>query len=391
MKPKMWIKTRCSAAALLALAAQCGAAPVLLWTGGSSSPNWSVAGNWSLLRAVADGDGVVFDGAAGAGTLVDLSARLDSLTFAAGAGPFAVHVAGSGARTLGFDGAGILNQTGGSGPIRQALYADAGATGGRIVFTGLSGINLGAGTSLRPVDLSALGGSVAGQVGGRVVFQDQSSTGIATFNALRAEGASVAGAGAGELVFRDTATVGAFTTLTLVGGSSAGAAGGQGSFADGVQVDGIVNILSGSATGSIGGRAVFVGAAVAGLRSTLNNQGGQAGPGAEGATEFRATSRLAGTALNAPGTAAGANGGRVEFRDQSGFDSTGYDGSLGSQQIINQAGSLAGAGGGSAVFRDDSAARGSYLVIANQGNLEGPSTGALGGRTTFTDRSGPAS
>ena len=377
----------CHATALLVLATPCWAAPVVVWTGGAGSPNWSAGANWNPGHPPADGDGVVFDGAAGATTMADLSVSLDTLTFATGAGPFQVHVSGSGGRTLSFSGQGIQNLTGGSGPIRQGLFADAGSAGGSIVFTGASGINLGTGSSYRPVDLTALGGNAAGQVGGRIVFQDQSSTGLSTFNNLRAEGASAAGAGAGELVFRDQAVATRFTALTLTGGTATGTAGAQGSFSGSARVEGIVNVLSGSSGGGAGGRAVFAGNAVAGLTSTLNNQGGQAGAGSEAVTEFRATSRFSGTAINGAATAAGGNGGRVEFRDQSAFDSTGYDGSLGSLQILNRGGSLSGAGGGSVVFRDDSAARGSFLVIVNGADTEGTETGTLGGRTRFTDRS----
>ncbi|MEO7338295.1 MAG: PEP-CTERM sorting domain-containing protein, partial [Caldimonas sp.] len=72
---------------------------------------------------------------------------------------------------------------------------------------------------------------------------------------------------------------------------------------------------------------------------------------------------------------------------QAAFDSVGYDGSLGSLQIINQGGSVTGAGGGSVVFRDDSVARGSFLVIVNGADTEGTDAGTLGGRTRFADRS----
>lgn len=105
----------------------------------------------------------MFDSAAGASTTVDLNVSLDALTFAAGAGPFQVHVSSSGGRTLSFSGQGIQNLTGGSGPIRQSLFADAGSVGGSIVFTGTSGINLGTGSSYRPVDVTALGGSATFQ------------------------------------------------------------------------------------------------------------------------------------------------------------------------------------------------------------------------------------
>ena len=377
---------RCIALALLALAVPCRAVPVA-WAGNAGSSNWSAAANWNPGHTPADGDGVVFDRAAGAITVVDLSVRLDTLTFGIVAGPFQVHVAGSGGRTLSFSGQGVQNLTSGSGPIRQSLFADAGSSGGSLVFTGASGINLGTGTAFRPVDLSALGGRAMGQAGGRIVFQDQSSTGLATFNALRAEGASAAGAGAGEVVFRARAVATRFTTLTLAGGMAAGAAGGDGSFLDGARVEGIVNVLSGSPGGGAGGRAMFAGDAVAAVSSSLNNQGGAAGAGSEAVTEFRVGSRFSGTAINAAGAVAGASGGRIEFRDKAAFDSTGYDGSLGSLQIINQGGSVSGAAGGSAEFRDDSVARGSFVAIVNSANLEATATGTPGGRTRFADRS----
>ncbi|MEO6746044.1 MAG: hypothetical protein ABIS28_20605 [Caldimonas sp.] len=135
----------------------------MAWTGAASSPNWSAAANWNGGHPPVDGDGVVFGGAAGVATTVDLSASLDTLTFAAGAGSFQVHVAGGGGRTLSFGGLGIQNLTNGTGPIRQSLSADNGSSGGNIVFAATSGIDLGTGSSYRPVDLTALGGSATGQ------------------------------------------------------------------------------------------------------------------------------------------------------------------------------------------------------------------------------------
>jgi len=386
MNSMLSLTLRAQACALLMLATP-GWAVSLNWTGGAGTPLWSAGANWNASHAPVDGDGVVFGALVGGLTTVDLTVSLDTLSFAAGAGLYPVHVGGDGAYSLGFSGLGIQNLTRSPGPFRQALFADAGSTGGSIVFAGASGINLGTGGDFRPVDLLALGGTLAGQAGGRIVFQDQSSTGLATFNALRAVGAGVAGAAAGQLEFRGSAVAERFTTLTMAGGTAAGATGGLGSFGDSSRIEGIVNMLGGGPGGGGGGRAVFTGAAVAALTSTINNQGGWAGAGSEGATEFSASARLAGGAINEPGNEAGGRGGRLEFRGQSAWDSSGYDGSLGNLQISNRGGSVTGAGGGSVVFREDSQVRGGFLVIVNATDAESTAPDTLGGTTQFVDRS----
>lgn len=116
-------------------------AATIFWSGTGFSERWSDAGNWSP-RLPAPGDDVVFTGApAFATNTVDSNAALGSLTFGATAQLFNIHVAGSSALT--FTALGIQNLTGSGGPIRQQLFADAGATGGTITFANASGIKLG--------------------------------------------------------------------------------------------------------------------------------------------------------------------------------------------------------------------------------------------------------
>ena len=154
--------------------------------------------NWNLGRAPAGGDDVAFSGnPAWSTNTLDLPLSLASLTFTPTAQLFLVHVSGDGGSSLAFTGLGIQNLTAIIGPIRQQLFADAGTTGGTILFANSSGINLGISEQLRPVDVTALGGSALGAIGGHIVFQDDSSSGRQTFSALRAEGASVLGASGG--------------------------------------------------------------------------------------------------------------------------------------------------------------------------------------------------
>lgn len=203
---------------------------------------------------------------------LNLPLSLNPLTFTPTSQLFLVHVAGDGGSSSAFAGMGIQNLIAGSGPIRQELFADSGTTGGTILFANTSRINLGSSEQFRPVNVTALGGSALGAIGGHIVFQDASSSGRSTFNALRAEGASVLGASGGELIFRNNAVTTSTSAITVTGGTALGAAGGQASFQDAVQVEGNVNILAGTG-GGLGGRATFRGNAVAGFSVGLYNDG----------------------------------------------------------------------------------------------------------------------
>jgi hypothetical protein len=203
-----------------------------------------------------DGDDVRFGGNPAFTTnTVDLSISLASLSFAADSQLFQLHVAGDGGKRLAFSGLGIQNLTATTGPIRQQLFADAGATGGTILFANTAGINLGSSEQLRPVDITALGGVVAGASGG-------------------------------EVIFRNSALATPFTAITVTGGTVIGAAGGQLSFQDSARVQGNVNLAAG-ADGGQGGRATFRNAAIADFSVGIRNSGASfAGPGTEALTSF---------------------------------------------------------------------------------------------------------
>ncbi len=322
-------------------------AATLAWTGGGASGLWSDPANWSLGRVPGAGDDVEFSGnPAWLSNTLDLPLSLNSLTFMPTSQIFFVHVAGDGGSSLAFTGLGIQNLTAITGPIRQQLFADAGTTGGTIVFANSSGINLGTSEPLRPVDITALGGSVPGAIGGHIVFQDASSSGTQTFSSLRAEGASVLGASGGELIFRNNArtTRGSALTITVTVGTAFGAAGGQASFLDAAQVEGNVNVVAGTGGGQ-GGRAAFRSNAIAGLSIGLYINGATSSAvGAEAATSFYDDARLTGT---------------VQTR----------------------------AGGGSVVFHDDTFTRGARLIINSRAQSEGAVAGSAGGSTEFLDRS----
>ena len=363
-------------------------AATLVWTGGGASGSWSDPANWNLGRVPAAGDDVQFSGnPAWRTNMLGLPLSLNSLTFTPTSQLFVVHVLGDGGSTLAFTGLGIQNLTAGSGPIRQELFADAGTTGGTILFANSSGINLGISDQPRPVDVTALGGSALGAIGGHIVFQDASSSGRQAFSALRAEGASVLGASGGELILRNNAVTTSTTAITVTGGTVFGAAGGQASFQDAAQVEGNVNILAGTGGGQ-GGRAAFRSDAIAGFSIGLYINGATSSAvGAEAATSFYGDARLAGTVQTRAGANAGHNGARLEFHDRAHFDSSGTDPALGSPQILNYGSRAAGAGGGSVVFHDDTFTRGARLIINNAAANEGPVAGSTGGSTEFLDRS----
>lgn len=360
----------------------------LVWTGGGASGLWSDPANWNIGRAPAAGDDVTFSGnPAWSTNTLDLPLSLASLTFTPTAELFFVHVSGDGGSSLAFTGLGIQNLTAGGGPIRQALFADAGTTGGTILFANSSGISLGNSGQPRPVDVTALGGSAPGAIGGHIVFQDASSNGSQTFSALRAEGASVVGASGGELILRNNAVTTRSTTITITGGTVLGAAGGRASFEDAARVEGNLNVLSGTGGGQ-GGRAAFRGNVVGGLSIGLYNSGASSSErGAEAVISFHDNARFTGTAVNWAGAGAGYNGGRLEFHDSARFDSSGTDPTFGGGQILNAGSAVAGAGGGSVVFADDTFIRGARLLINNTVEIEAPVAGSAGGSAEFRDRS----
>ena len=143
----------------------------LVWTGGGASGLWSDPANWNLGRAPGAGDDVTFSGnPAWSTNTLDLPLSLASLTFTPTSQIFFVHVSEDGGSSLAFTGLGIQNLTSITGPIRQQLFADAGTTGGTILFANSSGINLGISQQLRAVDITARGGSAPGAIGGHIVF-----------------------------------------------------------------------------------------------------------------------------------------------------------------------------------------------------------------------------
>ena len=375
------------AACLLLAPGRSPEAAVLRWTGLGSSPLWSDASNWDGLSVPGDGDALWFGGAtAQLESTFDLTRSFASLSFAADAQAFSLHVQGSGA-TLNFNGAGIVNATAGSGPISQNFYADAGTGGGSLVFSGHAGLNLSEATNLRPVNLIAQGGSAAAAVGGRIVFQDQSATGTNTYDGLRADGASAAGASGGSIVFRGQALATRTSSIAIFGGSVLGASGAQASFEGQARVEGALSVFAGSG-GGFGARAVFSGTAVAAASTGIAMAGAEsAGAGAEGVTRFEGDSRMSGSATTNPGSGTCFSGGRLEFAGHSGHDSSGNAPGLGMAQIANYGGQGAGAHGGATVFMDDAFVRGSGLIITNLVAGESGAAGTVGGTTEFRDRS----
>jgi len=383
--------TRCAlrgAVFVLAVAAAASHAASRNWLGLGASDNWSDIANWNPAGLPLDGDDLVFGGnPARLHSTINLSLTLNSLRFEADSQLFELHVAGSGGHALAFGGLGIQNLTAGTGPIRQDFFADAGSSGGSITFAGGAGINLGSSGQYRPVNISALGGAAAGEVGGRIVFEGSSSTGTSTFTALRAEGARAGGAGAGSLLLRQAAVSTSTGIVVATGGEGLGSLGGQARFADDSQLQGRLNVLAGVGGGQ-GARAVFEGRAAALLQASLDNRGADSSvAGAEAVTTFVGQARLAASAINRAGTAAAANGGRIEFRDRAAFDSTGLDPNLGPVQVLNLGSDALGARGGSLVLADDSFTRGTLVVISNGVEVEGLVAGSAGGTTEFRDRS----
>ena len=374
------------AAALAALPLPPVSAATLIWTGSGGSASWSDLANWNLGRAPLDGDDVVFGGnPAWLDNTLELSLTLGSFTFAADARSFMVHVAGDGGRMLAFDGLGIQNFSSGSGPARQQFFAEAGLTGGTVLFKNNAGVNLGS-ANFRPVDITAVGGTVAGAVGGQIVFQDASSTGDNTPTGLIVEGATVTGAGAGSLVFRNTAMATSTAVIVVRGGVAAGAAGGQASFQDGAQTSANFNIGAGSG-GGLGARLLFSGNAAASFFAVIHNDGASSSlAGAEAVTRFIDDSRLAGAVHNGAGSAANFEGGRLEFRGRAGFDGASTNPGLGPVGILNDGSTFSGAKGGSTVFHDDSFARGAQMVISNATGNAGAVPRSAGGTTEFRDR-----
>ena len=388
MKKNLFLCRLAAASAGLALAALPAAAAPISWLGASSSGLWSEIANWSPSQLPTTGSEVSFGGTSSfAASTVDYSVALSALTFQSDSQLFGIRVIGSGNTTLSFTGTGIQNLTGSTSANRQEFYANAGATGGTIAFTGSSGLNLGSTGDFRAVNVTALGALVAGDVGGHITFQDAASVGASTFNALRAEGSAIAGGSGGELVLRNTASTSASSTITVTGGSAASALGGSASFNDQSRLDGILNTLAGTNEG-LGARATFSGNAVGGFRLGIANSGGTSPtPGSEAVLVFRDSARLTGSAQNFAALSSGARGGRIEFLDGASWDSTGLSPDQGRVIIFNSGARIAGGEGGRLVFRDDSFARGAQLVVINDGDTESGTAGASGGVTEFLDRS----
>ena len=365
------------------------AAPVL-WTGQGTSAFWSDALNWSPQGAPADGDNLVFSAAplrtSGA---LDLARSFGSLTFSADSPLYTALVLGGGAQ-LAFSGLGIraFNAVVGTAIGYQRFVAEAGSAGGTVLFTGSSGLNVGSGEFWRAIDITARGGAAVGATGGHIVFQDRSTTGGSTFDLLRADGASMAGATGGEIIFRDTASVTRLTSVVVGGGTSAGALGmapgGRASFQGTAQNTGGVAVQAGQ-SGGLGGRVdIGENAVILGTSSLYAEGGTSALAGSEAVVSFRGDARFMGSAYLNAGTAAGANGGRIDFFDRASHDTTGFASGL--VPIYNVGAVVSGASGGALVFHDDAAIRGAHLIIANQ-TAEFLAPGALAGSTRFLDRS----
>lgn len=351
---------------------------IVQWTGGAGSPFWSHGGNWLGGLPPAVNDVASFNAAPppSGRVVVDAPVSIGKLVLESSGAAFDFVVGGD-SQSLVLTGLGIEALTRVGGPSRLTMSAAPGATGGVIRFAGTSSINPGTATFYRAVDLVAEGGAAPAAVGGRIVFQDDASTGVNTLNTIQANGATVAGALGGEILFRDRAQSVSTLSLFVRGGTGAGAQGAVGSFIDSARVEGLLYALAG-ADGGLGGRMTFAGDARAG--GLVANSGALPNsPGASGLTVFRDRARLDGSARNLPGTADGATGGVLEFRDQAAF--------IGSASIVNQGSSFAGASAGFTAFRGDSFADGTSLRILNDVDSEGGVPGTAGGATGFYDRS----
>lgn len=382
-------RTRISAALLFA---SCSvplvhAAPVT-WTGSGASALWSEALNWSPQGAPANGDDLVFAGLPPRTiSLFDLSRTLGSLSFDPDATLFATHVSGDGAE-LAFSGPGIRSLDSVGAPRgRQVFFADAGSSGGTILFKNSSGTNIGSYQFARPVDITAQGGSIPGAAGGRIVFQDKATTSDTTFDAFRAAGANVAGASGGEIIVRDDALLKRQSGVTAAGGAASGAPGGQARFLGKAQLAGGASVLAGQ-SGGLGGRLDFSGNAIALATASIYAEGGTSAlAGSEARASFRGDARMIGSGYLGASGVAGAGGGRIDFYERSTHDTTAFDATLGSVGIYNVGAVASGAGGGALMFHDDSAVLGAHLAIFNQ-TAEYLAPGALAGSTSFLDRSG---
>lgn len=378
-----------AAIAALALAPQPGnlaRAATVSWTGMGVTSVWSDPLNWSPVGLPAEGSDLAFSGLRlRAISVLDQSRSFGSITFAADAGAFELHVLGESATVLDLNGTGLRNLTSGTGAARQTLVADAGSTGGTLRFSGNAGVNAGLGQSARAAEITAVGSGVSGQSGGHLLFQDRASIGSDTFDVLRAQGASAVGAAAADISFRGNALADRFSTIVLSGGSAAGALGGAVSFTGQARGAGTITVLSGAAGGA-GGRVEVTGFAVLDASASLLLEGtGQPTLGAEAATSLRGDAKLIGSVQNGAGTAFGGVGGRLEFFDRATHDTRGLDPSLGIQIILSSGSSVSGAGAGSVVFHDDSAVLGTQLFIRNA-TAEDSGLGTVGGSTTFMDR-----
>ncbi len=362
------------------------AAPVV-WTGLGASALWSDALNWSPQGPPSDGDEVAFGGSpARTSSVFDITRIFNSLSFNADAPLLTTYVSGGGAQ-LAFSGAGIRSlDILGTAVGRQTIFAESGSAGGTILFTNNSGINVGNALLVRPVDITAVGGSVAGQIGGHIVFQDMSTSSESTFDSVRAAGASAAGASGGEIVVRDDVLLNRSLGIVAGGGSSGGAPGGRANFLGQAQVASGASILAGQA-GGLGGRLNFSGNAVALGTSSIYAEGGTSAlAGSEAEANFRGNTVFMGSAYLGAGSRAGANGGRIEFFARASHDTTSFAATPGTLGIYNVGAAVSAASGGALVFHDDSAIRGTHLFIYNQ-TAEYLTPGAFAGSTSFLDRS----
>lgn len=358
-----------------------------IWVGLGTTNLWSDPLNWSPAGLPPEASDLLFGQQRPfASSVLDVTRSFATLTFAADAGAFDLHVRGSAGVVLELAAAGLRNLTAGSGPSRQALIADAGVTGGLLRFSGSAGVNLGLGQDARAVELTAAGAALAGQSGGHLAFLGQSSIGTDTFDVLRVQGSFAGGAAGAELGFRGEALAGRYSTVVVSGGAAAGASGGSASFSEDSRAAGTITVLAGVSDG-LGGRVEFLGGAVLATTAALSHEGARSiAAGSEAATSLRGDAVMVGSAVNGAATLNGARGGRLEFFDRARHDTTGIDPSLGIFSIVNAGASVPGAGSGQLVFHDDSAVVGSRLFILNA-TSEGSTVGTAGGGTVFMDRS----
>ncbi|MEP6668965.1 MAG: autotransporter-associated beta strand repeat-containing protein [Chthoniobacter sp.] len=381
------------------------------WNGAHTTPNGTVNGgtgtwnttttNWTDVNgnssgAWANGSVAHFTGASGTVTL-GANITATEIQFLAGSGAYTITAAPNTSLTV--DGVGITNNSG----IAQHFVADSSAAGnGQVIF------NLGAVAGDSNTDYTAIGNSTVNGTGGRIILNNNSKAGTATFTntsgaagpntagstsfhdnasadhgTFNNNGGTASGVGGGRTDFFDTSHASA-AHLTNNGGTAASAGGGTTVFHLGTSAENSVitnntGTVAGTSLNRTGaGTTVFQDTATAGSATITNNPVSVLDSDA-GATFFHDNATAATSHItNSGGTLfnfLNGGGGLTQF-----FDTA----TAGSASISNSAGTLIGVGGGTTVFANSSQA--GTATITNDG---GTLAGGQGG-VTFLDNTATA-